>query len=74
MDRKIKDIINDPCLCPVLYGADEKAIKDENKIYPGTKLQIPRAGYKPADIQNEKRMAGACKPYHSPAQAVPPMD
>jgi LysM repeat protein len=71
---KYKDIYNDPYLWPVLYDANKNVIKDPNKINPGMKLQIPRAGYKPADIQNARKTAGACKPYNPPARAVPPAD
>jgi LysM repeat protein len=71
---KYKDIYNDPYLWPILFDANNKVIKDPNKIYPGMKLQIPRAGYKPADIRNARNKAGARKPYNPPARAVPPVD
>lgn len=71
---KYKDVYNDPYLWPILYDANNKALKNPNKIYPGMKLQIPRAGYKPADIQNARKKAGARKPYNPPARAVPPVD
>ena len=71
---KYKDIYNDPYLWPILHDANKNVIKDPNKIYPGMKLQIPRAGYKPADIQNARKKAGACQPYNPPARAVPPVD
>ncbi len=71
---KYRDIYNDPYLWPVLYDANKKTVKDPNKIYPGMKLQIPRAGYKPADIQKARETAGARKPYNPPARAVPPAD
>ena len=71
---KYKDVYNDPYLWPVLYDANKKAIKDPNKIYPGMKLQIPRTGYKSADIRNARKTAGASKPYNPPARAVPPAD
>ena len=71
---KYKDVYNDPCLWPILYDANKKAIKNPNRIYPGMKLQIPRAGYKPADIQNARKKAGARKPYNPPARSVPPVD
>jgi len=71
---KYKDVYNDPYLWPILYDANKKALKNPNRIYPGMKLQIPRAGYKPADIQNARKKAGALKPYNPPARAVPPAD
>jgi LysM repeat protein len=71
---KYKDVYNDPYLWPVIYDANKSVIKDPDKIKPGMKLQIPRAGYKPADIQNARKTAGACKPYNPPARAVPPAD
>ena len=69
-----KDVYNDPYLWPVLYDANKNVIKDPDKIIPGMKLQIPRAGYKPADIRNARKTAGACKPYNPPARAVPPAE
>ena len=69
-----KDVYNDPYLWPVLHDANKNVIKDPNKITPGMKLKIPRAGYKPADVQNARKTAGACKPYNPPARAVPPAD
>jgi hypothetical protein len=71
---RYKDIYNDPYLWPILYDANKNVIRDPNKIYPGMKLQIPRAGFKPADIQNARKKAGACQPYNPPARAVPPVD
>jgi hypothetical protein len=71
---QFKDVYNDPYLWPVLYDANKSVIKDPNKITPGMKLKIPRTGYKPADIQNARKTAGACKPYNPPARAVPPAD
>jgi nucleoid-associated protein YgaU len=71
---KYKDVYNDPYLWPALYDANKNEIKDQNKIYPGMKLQIPRAGYKPVDIRNARKAAGACSPYNPPARAVPPAD
>lgn len=71
---KYKDVYNDPYLWIVLYDANKNVIKDPNKIYPGMKLQIPRAGYKSADIRNARKAAGARKPYNPPARAVPPAD
>jgi LysM repeat protein len=71
---QFKDVYNDPYLWPVLYDANKNVIKDQNKIYPGMKLQIPRTGYKPIDIRNARKTAGACNPYNPPARAVPPAD
>jgi LysM repeat protein len=71
---KYKDIYNDPYLWPVIHDANNKAIKDPNRIYPGMKLQIPREGYTPADIRNAREKAGARKPYNPPARAVPPVE
>jgi nucleoid-associated protein YgaU len=71
---KFKDIYNDPFLWAIIYDANRKIIKNPNKIYPGMKLQIPRTGYKPADIKNIRKKAGARKPYNPPARAVPPVD
>ncbi|MBA4396343.1 MAG: hypothetical protein C0394_03005 [Syntrophus sp. (in: bacteria)] len=71
---KYRDVYNDPYLWTVLYDANKKIIKDPNKIYPGMKLLIPRAGYKSADIRNARKAAGARKPYNPPARAVPPAD
>jgi LysM repeat protein len=71
---KYRDIYNDPYLWPILYNANTSVIKDPDKIYPGMKLQIPRAGYTPADIQKARQQAGARKPYNPPARAVPPAD
>jgi hypothetical protein len=71
---KYRDVYNDPYLWPIVYDANKNVMKDPNKIYPGMKLQIPRAGYKPADIRNARKTAGARKPYNTPARAVPPAD
>ena len=71
---KFRDIYNDPFLWPILYDANKEKIKNPNKIYPGLKLQIPRAGYKPADIRTARQKAGARQPYNPPARALPPID
>jgi len=71
---KYRDIYNDPFLWTLLYDANNQAIKNPNKLYPGLKLQIPRTGYKSADIRTARQKAGAGKPYNPPARAVPPMD
>jgi nucleoid-associated protein YgaU len=71
---KYRDIYNDPYLWPVLYNANRNVIKDPDRITPGMKLQIPRAGFKQADIQNARKTAGAPRPYNPPARAVPPAD
>ena len=49
-------------------------MKDPNKFYTGMTLQIPRTGYKPADMRNERISAWARKPYNPPARGVPPAD
>jgi LysM repeat protein len=71
---KYRDIYNDPYLWPILYDANNKVVKNPARIYPGMKLQIPRTGYAPTDIQKARQKAGARKPYNPPARAVPPVD
>jgi nucleoid-associated protein YgaU len=71
---KYKDIYNDPYLWPLIFNANGEIIKNKNRIYPGQKLEIPRAGFTVDDIKKNRKKAGAQKPYIPPQNANLPLN
>jgi hypothetical protein len=53
---------------------EQEALSGRKAVMHETGQQMPCAGYKPADIRNARKLAGARKPYSPPVRAVPPTD
>jgi len=70
---KLKGIYSDPFLWPVIYEANKDKIKNQNLIYPGQKLVIPRSGMTMDDVKEARKKAGARKPYTPPSGACAPI-
>jgi nucleoid-associated protein YgaU len=68
-----KDLYGDPYLWPIIFEANKKTIKNPNRIYPGQKLKIPRAGVSMDALKKARKKAGAPKPYTPPADAKAPV-
>ncbi len=68
-----KDIYGDSYLWPLIHKANKKKIKNPNRIYPGQKLIITRAGVTMDAVKKARKMAGAPKPYTPPSGATPPV-
>jgi len=58
-------IYNDPWLWPLLLDANKDKIKNANKIWPGTVLQVPR------DVSDQQKAAARAKAKKFPKYKAP---
>ncbi len=68
-----KQIYNDPFMWPMIFKANRDKINDPDLIYPGQVFQVPRS-YELDQVKENRKMAGAPKPYLPPETATLPAD
>lgn len=68
-----RQIYNDPFMWPLIYKANRDQIRNPDLIYPGQVFQIPRE-FQMNALKENRRMAGAPRPYLPPQSANLPAD